>query len=82
MEKHTHNEMLLGSNALFVVLAPLGGSMPNRLQWLRDRLTHDHVLIGAFILAFLIAALIWFLWFTPNLAMHFATGVIRLPPVF
>jgi len=25
MEKHTHNEMLLGSNALFVVLAPLGG---------------------------------------------------------
>ena len=56
--------------------------MPNRLQWVRDRLTHDDVLLGAFILAFLIAALIWFLWFAPDLAMHFATGVIRLPPVF
>ena len=56
--------------------------MPNRLQWVRDRLTHDDVLIGAFIVTFLLAALAWFLWFAPDLAMHFSTGVIRLPPVF
>src|SRR5262249_13815136 len=36
--------------------------MPNRLQWLRDRLTDDHALIGVFIVAFLLAALVWFLW--------------------
>jgi hypothetical protein len=38
--------------------------------------------IGAGIVAFLLAALIWFLWIAPDLAMYFATGLIRLPPVF
>jgi|GraSoiStandDraft_14_1057315.scaffolds.fasta_scaffold832521_1 hypothetical protein len=56
--------------------------MPDRLQWLRDRLTHEDALIGGFIVAFLLAALIWFLWIAPDLAMYFATGLIRLPPVF
>jgi hypothetical protein len=56
--------------------------MPDRLQWWRDRLTHDHALIGAFIVALLLAALIWFLWMAPDLAMYFATGLIRLAPVF
>src|SRR5262249_25894913 len=28
------------------------------------------------------AALIWFLWFARDLAMYFAAGLIRLPPVF
>ena len=56
--------------------------MPNRSQWWRDRLTHDYASIGGFIVAFLLAALIWFLWFAPDLAMYFATGLIRLPPVF
>ena len=56
--------------------------MPDRLQWLRDRLTHDHALIGGFIVAFLLAALMWFLSIAPDLAMYFATGLIRLPPVF
>jgi hypothetical protein len=31
--------------------------MPDRLQWLQDRLTHDHALIGGFIVAFLLARL-------------------------
>jgi hypothetical protein len=56
--------------------------MPNRLQWWRDRLAHDHALIGACIVAVLLATLIWFLWIAPDLAMYFATGLIRLPPVF
>jgi hypothetical protein len=56
--------------------------MPNRLQWWRDRLTHDYALIGACIAAFLLAGLIWFLWIAPDLAMYFGTGIIRLPPVF
>jgi hypothetical protein len=56
--------------------------MPDRLQWLRDRLTHDHALIGGFIVAFLLAALIWLLWIAPDLAIYFATGLIRLLPVF
>jgi hypothetical protein len=56
--------------------------MPDRLQWLRDRLTDDHALIGVFIVAFLLAALMWFLWIAPDLAIYFATGVIRPPPVF
>jgi hypothetical protein len=56
--------------------------MPNRLQWWRDRLKHDYALIGAGIVAFLLAALIWLLWIAPDLAMYFATGLIRLPPVF
>jgi hypothetical protein len=45
-------------------------------------LTHDDALIGGFIVAFLRAALMWFLWIAPDLAMYFATGLIRLPPVF
>jgi hypothetical protein len=53
--------------------------MPNRLQWWRDRLTHDYALIGACIAVFLLAALIWFLWIAPDLAMYFGTGIIRLP---
>jgi hypothetical protein len=48
--------------------------MPDRLQWLRDRLTHDDALIGGLIVAFLLAALMWFLWIAPDLAMYFATG--------
>jgi hypothetical protein len=32
--------------------------MPNRLQWWRDRLKHDYALIGAGIVAFLLAALL------------------------
>jgi hypothetical protein len=56
--------------------------MPNRLQWWRDRLTHDYALIGACIVAVLLAALIWLLWIAPDLAMYFATGLIRLAPVF
>jgi hypothetical protein len=56
--------------------------MPNRLQWWRDRLTHDHALIGACIAAALLAALIWCLWIAPDLAMYLGTGIIRLPPVF
>jgi hypothetical protein len=56
--------------------------MPDRLQWLRDRLTHDDALIGGLIVVFLLAALIWFLWIAPDLAMYFAIGLIRLPPVF
>jgi hypothetical protein len=56
--------------------------MPNRLQWWRDRLTQDDALIGGFIVALLLAALIWFLWIAPDLAMYFGTGLIRLPPVF
>jgi hypothetical protein len=56
--------------------------MPNRLQWWRDRLTQDYALIGACIVAVLLAALICFLWIAPDLAMYFATGLIRLPPVF
>jgi hypothetical protein len=47
------------------------------LQWLQDRLTHDHALIGGFIVAFLLAALMWFLWIAPELAMYFAAGLIR-----
>jgi hypothetical protein len=54
--------------------------MPNRLQWWRDRLTQDYALIGACIVAVLLAALICFLWIAPDLAMYFATGLIRLPP--
>jgi hypothetical protein len=45
-------------------------------------LTHDDALIGGFIVAFLRAALMWFLWIAPDLTMYFATGLIRLPPVF
>jgi hypothetical protein len=56
--------------------------MPNRSQWWRDRLTDNYALIGAGIVSFLLAALIWFLWIAPDLAMYFATGLIRLPPVF
>jgi hypothetical protein len=56
--------------------------MPNRSQWWRDRLTHDYALIGASIVAVLLAALICFLWIAPDLAMYFATGLIRLPPLF
>ena len=56
--------------------------MPNKLQWLRDRLTDDHALIGGFVVALLLAAVMWFLWIVPDLAMYFATGLIRLPPVF
>jgi hypothetical protein len=56
--------------------------MPDRLQWLRDRLTDDYVLVGACSVAFLLAALIWFLWIAPDLAMYFGTGIIRLPPLF
>jgi hypothetical protein len=56
--------------------------MPDRLQWLRDQLTHDRALIGGFIVALLLAALMWFLWIAPDLARYFATGLIRLPPVF
>jgi hypothetical protein len=56
-----------------------GGNMPNRLQWWRDRVKHDYALIGAVIVAFLLVALIWFLWVAPDLAMYFATGLIRLP---
>jgi len=48
--------------------------MPNRSQWLRDRLTHDYALIGGFIVAVVLAALIWFLWIAPDLAVYFATG--------
>jgi hypothetical protein len=55
--------------------------MPDRLQWLLDRLTHDYALTGG-IVAVLLAALIWFLWIAPDLANYFATGLIRLPPVF
>jgi hypothetical protein len=55
--------------------------MPNRSQWWRDRVPPDHASIGV-IVAVLLAALIWFLWFAPDLAMYFATGLIRLPPVF
>jgi hypothetical protein len=43
---------------------------PDRLQWLRDRLTHDHALIGGFIVAFLLAALMWFLWIAPGISGH------------
>src|SRR5215831_10881425 len=46
--------------------------VPNRLQWWRDRLTHDYTLIGACIVAVLFAALIWFLWIAPDLARYFA----------
>jgi hypothetical protein len=56
--------------------------MPNRSQWWRDRLTQDYALIGACIVAFLLAALMWFLWIAPDMAMYFATGLIRLLPVF
>jgi uncharacterized membrane protein len=56
--------------------------MPDRLQWLRDRLTHDRALIGGSIVVLLLAALMWFLWIAPDLARYFATGLIRLPPVF
>src|SRR5262249_5944052 len=42
--------------------------MPNRLQWWRDRLTHDYALIGACIVAVLLAALILFLLIAPGLA--------------
>jgi hypothetical protein len=56
--------------------------MPNRLQWWRDRLKHDYALIGAGIMVVLLAALISFLWIAPDLAMYFATGLIRLPPLF
>jgi hypothetical protein len=54
--------------------------MPNRLQWWRDRLTHDSALIGACIGVILLAALISFLWMGPDLAMYFGTGIIRLSP--
>jgi hypothetical protein len=37
---------------------------------------------GACIVAVLLAALIWFLLIVPDLAMYFATGLIRLPPAF
>ena len=56
--------------------------MPDRLQWWRDRLTQDYALIAACIVAFLLAALMWFQWIAPDLAMYFATGLIRLPPMF
>ena len=52
--------------------------MPNRLQWLRDRLTHDRALIGGFIVAFLVAGLAWFLWIAPNLAIRFGIGIISV----
>jgi hypothetical protein len=48
----------------------------------RDLLTQDDALIGGFIVAFLLAALMWFLWIAPGLAMYFASGLIRLPPLF
>jgi hypothetical protein len=47
-----------------------------------DRLTQDHALIGAYIVAVLLAALICFLWIAQDLARYFAIGLIRLPPVF
>jgi hypothetical protein len=56
--------------------------MPNRSQWWRDRLTDDYALVGGFIVAFLLATLMWFLWIASDLAMYFATGLIRLPPLF
>jgi hypothetical protein len=56
--------------------------MPNRSQWWRDRLTHDYALIGACIVGVLLAALISVLWIAPDLAMYFATGLIRLRPLF
>jgi hypothetical protein len=34
------------------------------------------------IVAFLLAALMWFLWIAPDLTMYFANDLIRLPPVF
>src|SRR5262249_39713373 len=59
-----------------------GEQMPNRSQWWRDRLKHDYALIGACIVAVLLAALTWFLWMAPDLAIYFATGIIRPPPMF
>jgi hypothetical protein len=56
--------------------------MPNRLQWWRDRLTHDYALIGMCIAVTLLAALISLLWIGPDLAMYFGSGIIRLPPLF
>jgi hypothetical protein len=52
--------------------------MPSRLQWWRDRLTQDYALIGGFIVVVLLAALIWFLWLAPDLAL----GLIRFPSQF
>src|SRR5262249_48323210 len=46
-----------------------------------NRVPPDYASIGV-IVAVLLAALIWFLWFARDLAMYFAAGLIRLPPVF
>jgi hypothetical protein len=48
--------------------------MPNRLQWLARPPNADYALIGACIVAFLLAALIWFLWIATDLAMYFGTA--------
>jgi hypothetical protein len=32
--------------------------------------------------AFLLATLMWLLWIAPDMAMYFANGLIRPPPVF
>jgi hypothetical protein len=60
-------------------LGSFSEQMPNRLQWWRDRLTHDYALVGGCIMVLLLAALIWFLWMRPDLVMYFGTGLMRLP---
>jgi hypothetical protein len=50
--------------------------MHNRLQWWRDRLTQDYALIGACIVAFLLAALMWFLWIAPDQALRLLDRVL------
>jgi hypothetical protein len=56
--------------------------MPNRLQWWRDRLTHEYIWPSVIAAALLLATVVWWFWAADTPVFYLGTGVIRFPPVF